>query len=187
MTNPLLEIHELPPFSNIKPEHVVPTIDELLEINRRTISQLLDQGEQSWNGLIRIYEELDDRLAQSFGPVSHLNSVMNSPELRQAYDACLPKISEYTTEMRQNPALFAAYKQIASSEEYKSLDKARQKALENAIRDAKLSGIDLSKEHQQRFAVISKRLSELGSQFNNNVLDATMAWSKVINDVEELK
>ncbi|MEX0942850.1 MAG: oligopeptidase A [Pseudomonadales bacterium] len=187
MTNPLLEFHELPPFGNIKPEHVVSAIDELLEINRRTIGQLLDQGEQSWDGLIRIYEELDDRLAQSFGPVSHLNSVMNSPELRQAYDACLPKISEYTTEMRQNPELFAAYKKIASSDEYKSLDKARQKAVDNAIRDAKLSGIDLSKEHQQRFAAISKRLSELGSQFNNNVLDATMAWRKVINDVEELK
>jgi oligopeptidase A len=186
MTNPLLEEHELPPFGQIKAEHAVPAVDEILADNRHTIGQLLDSGDITYKGLVLRMEELGDRLHHAFGPVGHLNGVMNSPEIREAFDSCLPKLSEYDTEMKQNPRLFAAYEQIVSSSEYQDLGKAEKKALDNAMRDFRLAGIALPKEKQQRFAEVSKRLSELGSQFNNNELDATMAWTKVLTDEAEL-
>ncbi|HJP52006.1 MAG TPA: oligopeptidase A, partial [Pseudomonadales bacterium] len=117
---------------------------------------------------------------------SHMNSVVNTPELRDAYNASLPKLSEYQTEMGQNADLFSAYQSILTGPDFDTLDQAQKKSIENAIRDFRLSGIDLPKKKQSRFAEISKRLSELSSQFSDNVLDATMGWKKVVTDKSEL-
>ncbi|MGK0472554.1 MAG: oligopeptidase A [Candidatus Azotimanducaceae bacterium] len=187
MNNPLLETHELPPFGSIKAEHVMPAIDTILAENRSAITALLGQSVFSWDSLIRPLEELDDRLAQAFSPVSHMNSVINTPEMRDAYNEALPKLSEYHTEMGQNPKLFKAYEAIKDSAEYEALDQPQKKTILNALRDFKLSGIDLPEADKKRFADISSRLSSLSSQFSDNVLDATMAWKKHIEDVALLK
>jgi len=146
MTNPLLEQHELPPFDRIKPEHVEPAIDALLAQNRETVENLLNAGVQGYEDLVTRLEDLDDRLNQAFSPVSHMNSVVNSAELREAYNACLPKISEYATEMGQNPRLYEAYQSIYSSDEFGLLDQAKKMVVEHAIRDFKLSGVNLPKD-----------------------------------------
>ncbi|XOV86226.1 MAG: oligopeptidase A [Pseudomonadota bacterium] len=186
MTNVLLEDHELPPFSRITAAQVEPAIDSLLEQNRTALAEMLARGEASWDGLVKAQEENDDRLARAFAPVSHLNSVMNSAELRGAYDACLPKLSDYYTEVMQNRLLFEAYESLRNSAGFASLGTAEKKVIDNTIRDFRLAGVDLPAADQERFAAISRRLSELSSQFGNNVLDATMAWTGVFDTADEL-
>ncbi len=186
MTNPLLAHHKLPPFDQIRPEHMHSAVAELLVANRAVVENLLKGDDRSWDGFFRQLEENDDRLAQAFGPVSHLNSVMNSASVREAHDACLPLLSDYYTEMKQNPKLYAAYQDMTGSDEYRRLDVASRKVIENAIRDFRLSGVDLPPDRQHRFAEISRRLSELSSQFNNHVLDATMAWTRLVTDADDL-
>lgn len=186
MNNPLLETHELPPFDLIKPEHVLPAIEARLAANLRAIDELLDAGQTTWSGLVSVIEQMEDELRQAYSAVGHMNAVVNTPELREAWNGCLPRLSEYETALGQNPRLFKAYEAIAASAEYAQLGKAERKALDNALRDFRLSGIDLPREQQQRFAEIGKRLAALSGQFNDNVLDATMAWSKLISDESEL-
>lgn len=186
MSNPLLEQHSLPPFKSIEPAHVVPAIEELIRMNRESVAECLGASEHTYASLARVLDENDDRLLSALSPVRHLASVMNSPELREAYEQVLPLMTEYGTEMRQNPQLFEAYKALAASDEYPSLPVEDRKALDNTIRDFKLTGIDLPPEHQQRFGEISQRLSELSNRFRNNVLDATMAYSRHITDEGEL-
>lgn len=183
MTNPLLERHELPPFETIQAAHVVPAIDQILAESRAEIEALLNQDGYTWDNFIQPLEELDDRLSQAFSPVSHMNSVVNSPEMRDAYNEVLPKLSEYHTERGQNPRMFKAFEEIRNSDAFESLDQAQKKTILNALRDFKLSGIDLPDAEKKRFAEISSRLSSLSSQFSDNVLDATMAWQKHIEDV----
>ncbi|MFC1684315.1 oligopeptidase A [Pseudomonadota bacterium] len=185
MDNPLLELTGLPPFSKIKPSHAEPAMDQLLAEGRKLVEQLLESGESpTWDSLIQPLEELDDRLGRAWSPVSHMNSVVNSDELREAYNACLPKLSEYATEMGQNQGLYAAYKAVAEGDE--DLDEAQRKVLENALRDFHLSGVDLPADKKTRFKEISQELSKLTSKFEENLLDATNAWSKLINDQAEL-
>jgi oligopeptidase A len=185
MTNPLLEQAGLPLFSKIRPEHVEPAIDHLLAENRRRIEELLDNAEQpSWENLVEPIEEWEDHLERVWSPVSHMNAVTNSEELRAAYNACLPKLSDYGTEMGHNERLFLAYKAVA--EHAKDLDDGQRKVLDNALRDFHLSGVDLAPDKKQRFKEISQELSRLTSKYAENVLDASNAWSKRIDDAEAL-
>ena len=185
MHNPLLEMEGLPPFSQIQPEHVEPAIDQLLKLSREQTELLLSNGQTfTWANLIAPLERLDDRLGRTWSPVSHMNSVVNSDELRQVYNACLPKLSEYATEMGQNERLFNAYQAVAEGSE--ELDPAQRKLLQNSLRDFHLSGVDLPAEKKARFKEISQQLSKLASQFEENLLDATNAWSKLITDQSEL-
>ncbi|MDO9423826.1 MAG: oligopeptidase A [Methylobacter sp.] len=187
MNNPLLANSTLPLFSQIKPEHVVPAIDQLLAEARSSVEQHLQATQHyTWKNLIEPLEDMDDKLNKAWSPVSHMNSVVNSDELRDAYNACLPKLSAYSTEMGQNEALFKAYRFIADSDEFATLDIAQQKIIRNALRDFKLSGIDLDKEKQQRYKDISQELSALASSYEENLLDATNAWSKLIRDEQDL-
>ncbi|MGD9391400.1 MAG: oligopeptidase A [Chromatiales bacterium] len=183
--NPLLEEFTLPPFSRIKPEHVVPAIDTLLQENRDQIHHLLETVlKPDWKNFVEPIERLDDRLNRAWSPVSHMNSVVNSDELREAYNACLPKLSAYATEMGQNADLYRAYKAVQESDS--SLDTAQKKMLENILRDFHLSGVDLPPAQKQRYKEISERLSTLTSKFSENLLDATHAWTKQITDESEL-
>ena len=124
-------------------------------------------------------EGLEDRLARAWSPVSHMNSVVNSDELRDAYNACLPKLSEYATEIGQNQKLFATFEAVAKEE---TLSVPQKKAVNNALRDFRLSGVDLPEDKKQRYMEIKQELSGLTSKFSENVLDATQAWSKFIED-----
>ncbi len=187
MSNPLLTIKDLPAFSQIKPEHVKPAVEQAITDCRNLIDQVLkDNPTPSWDSIVAPIEEIDDRLSRLWSPVSHLNSVMNSDELREAYESCLPLLSEYGTWVGQHKGLFEAYKAIKASDEFGALTRAQQKTITDSLRDFELSGIGLPKDQQTRYGEISKRMSELGSQFSNHVLDATMGWTKHISDEAEL-
>ncbi|SFI16470.1 oligopeptidase A Metallo peptidase. MEROPS family M03A [Pseudomonas guineae] len=182
--NPLLQAFDLPPYSAIRPEHVEPAVDSILADSRAAMTRLLEQqsGTPSWDGLVLTVDELGARLGQAWSPVSHLNAVCNSAELRTAYEACLPKLSEYWTEIGQNQPLFQAYEKLASSPAAAGFDVAQTTILEHALRDFRLSGIDLPAEQQKRYGEIQMKLSELGSTFSNQLLDATQAWTKHVTD-----
>jgi oligopeptidase A len=188
MNNPLLNSSTLPQFSQILPEHVEPAIDYLLAEARAAVQKLLaDNRRYSWGNLIAPLEECDDRINKAWSPVSHLNAVMNSDALRAAYNACLPKLSEYATEMGQNEPLFEAYRAVAASPEFAHLNTAQQKIIDNALRDFRLSGVDLDADKKARFKHINQELSQLASQFEENLLDATNAWTKLITDPAQLE
>ena len=185
MSNPLLDFDVLPRFSQIRPSHVEPTIDTLLKQNREQVKRLLNTVKQpDWHNFVEPLEEMEYRLSRAWSPVSHLNSVMNSEELRAAYNACLPKLSDYATEMGQNEALFQAWQAVEGNSA--GLDPAQRKLLENTLRDFRLSGVDLPVDQKQRFGEIASRLSEITARFEENLLDATNAWSKQITDEKEL-
>jgi len=166
MTNPLLTLSGLPPFAAIQPHHVEPAIDEVLNDNRAAIARLLD-GRQAytWSDLVEPLEELADRLRRVWSPVGHMNSVLNSPELRAAYNACLPKLSDYATELGQNEELYRAYQAIADGDEWPLLDTAQKKIIDNALRDFRLSGVALPVENKARFKAIMQELSNLHAKF----------------------
>lgn len=187
MSNPLLTFTDLPPFSQIKPEHVKPAVEQAIADCRAKIEQVLEGNTSpSWENLVAPIEEVDDRLSRIWSPVSHMNSVVNSDELREAYESCLPLLSEYGTWVGQHKGLFEAYKALKADKSYESLSQAQKKTITDALRDFELSGIGLPADHQHRYGEISKRMSELGSKFSNNVLDATMGWTKHISDEKEL-
>nr|BAL53527.1 oligopeptidase A [uncultured Gammaproteobacteria bacterium]BAL55736.1 oligopeptidase A [uncultured Gammaproteobacteria bacterium] len=186
MSNPLLEAYELPPFARIRPEHVEPAIDQILAENRARIAELLRTSNYTWDNLIRPLEDLDDRLDKAWAPVRHLNAVVNSEPLRQAYNACLPKLSAYATELGQNLSLYEAHRALAESEEFGRLDAAQRKILQDALRDFRLAGVDLPEAQKARFKEIEQRLAQLMSQFEENVLDATNAWTKHFTDLKPL-
>ena len=183
MSNPLLTQTDLPHFSQILPEHVESAIVELLAQARETVQTCLQATSYyTWENLIAPIEEAEDRLNKAWSPVSHLNAVMNNESLREAYNACLPRLSDYATEMGQNQLLFNAYQFIAQSPEFISLESAQQKAITHALRDFTLSGVALNDADKKRYKAISQQLSQLASRYEENVLDATNAWSKHITD-----
>ncbi len=187
MKNPLLDLSGLPRFSLIKAEHVEPAIDQVLAESRAQVQQLLTANrDYTWDNLVQPLEDLDERLARVWSPVSHLNSVVNSDELRAAYNACLGKLSNYATEMGQHAGLFKAYQSIAKGDVYHQLDSAQKKIIDNAIRDFRLSGIDLNPDQQARYKALMEELSALTSQFEEHILDATRAWTKLITDESAL-
>lgn len=185
--NPLLANPLLPPFESIKPEHVVGAIDQLITRNKEALETLLAANETpTWDNLFAKLEANEDELGKAWSPVSHLNGVLNSQELREAYNQALMKLTQYGTELGQHQGLYQAYQQLVESESFQSLSQAHQKAVQNSLRDFTLSGIGLPKEQQAQFAKNSQRLSELSSQFSNNVLDATHAWHKHFTDESAL-
>ncbi|WP_026344768.1 oligopeptidase A [Oceanimonas smirnovii] len=187
MTNPLLTMDGLPPFSQIKPEHVKPAVEHAIADCKKRVEAVLSRDEAfTWDNLVAPLEEVNDHLSRIWSPVSHLNSVMNNEELRQAYESCLPLLSEYHTWMGQHQGLFEAYQSLAARDNFKKLSLAQQKEVNNTLRDFRLSGIALEAEQKRRFGEIQARLSELSSTFANRVLDATQAWHKQVTDQAEL-
>lgn len=182
--NPLLQPFDLPPYSRIKPEHIEPAVDTILADNRAALAKLLSEqsGQPTWDSFVLALDELGERLGRAWSPVSHLNAVCNGPELRKAYEACLPKLSEYWTELGQNRDLFNAYRALATGPEAAGYDVAQKTILEHTLRDFRLSGIDLPADKQKRYGEIQMRLSELTSTFSNQLLDATQAWVKHVED-----
>ncbi len=180
--NPLIDYTGLPPFSEIRPEHVQPAVEQLIAAGRARIEEVLAKGDFSWAGLVATLDEEDERLGKAFGPVGHLNGVAQNPALRDAYNACLPLLSEYGTEVGQNEKLYAAYQALRDSAEYDTLNEAQKKDLDNTLRDFRLSGVSLAAEKKAEYMEVAKRLSELTSTFSDNVLDATQSWRKHVTD-----
>ncbi|HEH9441200.1 TPA: oligopeptidase A [Aeromonas sobria] len=187
MNNPLLTMDALPPFSQIQPEQVQAAVVQAIADCKQKISDVLAQNEtHTWDSLIAPLEEVNDRLARIWSPVSHLNSVLNSEALRAAHDACLPLLSEFQTYVGQHEGLYQAYLGLSQSDDFPLLSGAQRKEILNTLRDFRLSGIGLPAEAQQRYGEIQARLSELASRFSNNVLDATQGWHKPVTEEAEL-
>jgi oligopeptidase A len=188
MDNPLLDFSGLPKFSLIRPEHVEPAIDQLLAENREQLARILSkQQDFNWDNLVAPLDQMEDQLQRAWSPVRHLNSVVNTAEMREAYNACLPKLSAYHTELGQNDALFNAYTRLKESSEFSRLDAAQKKCIEDSLKGFQLSGIGLPEDKKKRFKDIQQELSRLHSLYEENVLDATNAWFRNFESVEALK
>src|SRR5262245_42203089 len=147
MTNPLLEIDSLPAFGRIKAEHAVPALSAVLAQNRASLEELTAQPRPTFASLVVPVEELSYRLSRVWSPIAHLNGVANSPEMRAAYNECVPLLTDYTSELGQNAALQKAYAAVLETERG-SLEPAEVKLLENALRDFRLAGVDLPPERK---------------------------------------
>ncbi|UCF74455.1 MAG: M3 family metallopeptidase [Betaproteobacteria bacterium] len=181
--NPLLDFSGLPRFAEFKLEHVAPAIDRLLTDNRALVARLAaPEVPATWNEFVNPLEDANERLGRAWGVVGHLNAVMNSPELREVYNANLPKITQYYTELGQHEGLFAKFKALHGSPGFAALSQAQRKIVENELRDFRLGGADLPAEKKARFMAIRERLSELGSRFSDNLLDATNAFTHHVTD-----
>ncbi len=186
--NPLLDFSGLPRYSEIKPEHVTPAIEALLAQNRAVTAQAVDAATPAtWTAFVDPMDDANEHLSRAWGQVSHLHSVLDSPELREVYNENLPKITQFYAEQGQNLALFHKYKALAASTEFPSLSAARKKIIENELRDFKLGGADLPEHQKPRFMAIQEELSKLSAKFEENLLDATNAWSKFIEDENDLR
>ncbi|WP_212786048.1 M3 family metallopeptidase [Ferrigenium kumadai] len=185
--NPLLDFTGLPRFAEIKPEHVAPAIEQLLNENRALVERLLaDDVPPTWDDFVLPMEDANERVSRAWGPVGHLNAVMNSPELREAYNATLPKITQYYAELGQNLALFKKFKALRDSAEFGTLSGARKKVIENELRDFRLGGAELPEDKKARYLEVQEKLAELSSRFSDNLLDATNAYTLVIENRDEL-
>jgi oligopeptidase A len=186
MDNPLLERDGLPQFTRVRPEHVEPAVRALLAANRARIDELARVERPTFATLVEPLEELHHRTARTWSPVSLLNAVLNSEGLRAAYNACLPLLSAYQTDLTQNEPLYQAYRAIAEREG-EALDPAQRELLAHAVRDFRLAGVHLPAERQQRFKSAMLELAQLQAKFEENVLDATNSWSRHVTDPSELR
>lgn len=187
--NPLLTYTDLPPYSHIDAEQVVPAIDNVLASNRQAIDSLLKNPPSplTWENTALVLDEINEKLSKTWSPVSHLNAVMNNEALRVAYEACLPKLSSYSTEMGQNKPLYELYQALNNSPAANNFNTSQQSILKHILRDFHLSGIDLPPAEQQRYGEIQAQLAELSNKFSNQLLDATQAWTKHITHEQALK
>ncbi|MDY0137820.1 MAG: oligopeptidase A, partial [Thiomicrospira sp.] len=156
----------LPDFNALTAAQIEPTIDQLLSDSRTKLANILAcSAAPTWQNLVEPMEQIDLAFERIWGPIGHLDSVRNSDEWHAAYDACLQKITAYRTEIGQNADLFARFDALAKSTHYAQLNLAQKKVVDNALRDFRLSGIDLAPEQQAQYKRISQRLSQLTSQF----------------------
>lgn len=186
-SNPLLDFSGLPRFAEIKTEHITPAMETLLGENKAVLDKVRhDPQAPTWPTFVQPVIDATERLSRAWGQVSHLNAVMNTPELREMYNKNLPQITQFYAELSQDQQLFGKFKQLRASQEYETLSPARRKIVENELRDFRLGGAELQAEQKQRFLKIQEALSETSSRFNDNLLDATNAFSLVIENQEEV-
>ncbi|OQW85276.1 MAG: oligopeptidase A [Proteobacteria bacterium ST_bin16] len=187
MSNPLLDFSGLPRFAEINNEHITPAIETLLKENRAVIDKVrVDDRAPSWQTFVQPMTDANERLSRAWGQVSHLNAVMNTPELRETYNANLPLITQFYAELSQDVRLFEKFKQLRVSAEFDQLTPARKRIIDNELRDFRLGGAELPAEKKQRFLQIQEELSKLTSSFSDNLLDATNAYSLLIENTEKV-
>lgn len=187
MTNPLLEPHELPPFEQFRTDQIVPAMTEIIDTSKARINELVETThEPTWDTLIEPISELDERLDNAWAVFGHLSGVQDSPELREAYSQALTLLTDYQSWLGQHDGLFRAYQQIAQRDDFNSLSTAQKAAIEQALRDFRLSGIDLNENDKKAFATLQSELAQLQQRFSEHVLDATQAWSLHITDEARL-
>ena len=187
VTNPLLICKGLPPFLEIKPEHVIPAITQLLEEANTGLTNLEATLQPTWLGLVEPLERLTERIGWGWGAIEHLLSVKNSAELREAHKVVQPKVIEFFNRFSQSQPVYKAFKAIYASDLWIKLEPAQQRIVEAAIRDAELSGVGLEGEAKEKFNAIQMELAELSTNFSNHVLDATKAFSLTLTKPEEIE
>lgn len=184
-TNPLLDSAGLPPFSRIAATDVAPAIDLLLREFRAEVERLVeDPAARSFDALMAALEDQEERLNRAFSPVSHLHGVKDTPELREAYEDAIEKLTEHATELGQNRDLYEAVQAVRDAPDFAALDRPRRTLVEDSLRGFKLSGVALEGPARERFAQIQNELSKLTTQFGSAVLDATDAWRRPVSAAE---
>ncbi len=187
MENPLTDFSSLPRFADIRPEHVVPAIDALVAEGRAAIEALATAGgEPTWEGFVEPLGTANERVSRAWAQVSHLNAVVNSPALREAYNAALPKVTQFATEQGQDQRLFGRYKALAASPGFAKLGAAKRRLVANELRDFRLGGAELPEAAKARFGQLQEELAGLASRFQDNVLDATNDFALVVADPAQL-
>ena len=182
--NPLLHAAELPDFAAIAPEHAVPAVEEVLAEYQAQVDALVAIEHPTWDSLIAPLEAMDAKLERAFSPVSHLHSVMDSPEWRAAHEIAQDKITEFTAALGQNRALYEAYRKLKSSPEFAHFPRERQAVIEHALRDFELSGVALDEPMRTRFRDIARESTQLETAFEQAVMDATDAWQRPLSETE---
>ena len=185
MSNPLLDFSALPRFAEILPEHVTPAIDALLAQARAAV-EAAETATPDWDSFIVPLDDATERLGRAWGQVAHLQAVINTPALREAYNANLPKLSQFDAELKQNLTLHAQYQRLAARPEHAAADDARKRIVENALRDFRLGGAELGDRQKARFAAVKEELASLAARFEQNVLDAIDAYALYVQDEIEL-
>ncbi|KKD39045.1 M3 family metallopeptidase [Limnoraphis robusta] len=184
---PLLRGKGLPPFEMIEADAVVPEMTQLLEELDAELASLEANVQPTWEGLVEPLQLFQERLTWSWGTVSHLMGVKNSPELRTAHETIQPKVVKFINKLNQSQAIYKAFKALRESSEWETLDSAQKRIVEAAIRDAELSGVGLEGEKRDRFNAIELELAELSTKFGNHVLDATKAFSLTLTEPEDVE
>lgn len=180
--NPLLTNTYIVEFEKVEPQHVEPAVTQLIEETEKTIEVLESVEKATWDSVMSPLNKLEIDYQRAFSPVPHLLSVRNSEELREVYEKVQPSIVEASLKLAQNEKIFEHFSEIKEGDQWSSLDNTQKRIVESKILDAKLSGIALKGEEKKRFNEISQQLSQLTTKFSNNVLDATKAFEKIIED-----
>ena len=175
----------MPAFGRIEASHARPALEKVLAENRARVEELTAQANPTFASLVAPVEELSYRLSRAWSPIAHLNAVANSPQMREAYNDCVPLLTEYSSELGQNAALQAAYLHVLKSEG-DALDPPQRKVLENALRDFRLAGVDLPAAAKTRYREVAQRLAQLATKFSENVLDAGRAYTRSVSNSAEL-
>jgi oligopeptidase A len=183
--NPLLDFSGLARFDAIAPHHIAPAVDALLDACRRAVASATGtESDPSWDAVVAPLDDAADRLARAWGAVSHMNAVVDTPELREQYNANLPKITAFWTELSQNEALYARYKALAALPDFARWPAARRKVIDNELRDFRLGGAELAAGPKARLREIRDRQALLSTRFSENVLDATNAFALTLRPDE---
>ena len=186
-TNPLLHLAGLPKFNEVKPEHVSPALDSLLSAGKETLEALATSTDApSWQNFALKLEDMDEKISRAWSQVGHMNSVVNSPELREAYNDNLAKLTDFYSDLAQDERLYAKYRAIKNSADFAKLNQAQQKIIDNEVRDFKLGGAELPADKKVRFKSISEELSKLAAKFEENVLDTTNEYALYEADTAKL-
>ena len=187
MDNPLLDFSSLPRFNDVRPAHIGPAVEALIAQGRATIERLAQlEPPATWERVVEPLDDANEKLARAWAQVSHLNAVVNTPELRDAYNAALPKVTQYFAEQGQDQRLHAAFKALRASPHYDQLPPARRRHIENELRDFRLGGAELDPPRKARFLEVQEELAKLASRFQDNVLDATNDFALYVTDPAEL-
>ena len=185
--NPLMARSGLPEFARIRPEQVVPAMDATLAEIETRLQEIEANVIPTWDGLCKPLEELDTPFEYTWGVVNHLISVKNSDELRKAHQEVLPKVINFSLRMSQSKPIYQGLKKLRESEEYKSLNDAKQRIIEKKIKAAEHAGVGLEGAAKERFNEIANRISKISTDFSNNVLDATKAYELIVTDKADVE
>ncbi|NOS98103.1 MAG: M3 family metallopeptidase, partial [Methylotenera sp.] len=187
MSNPLLHFAGLPKFDEVKAEHVSPAVDFLLSEARATIEALaLSKDKPTWDNFAAKLEDIEEKISRAWSQVGHMNGVVNSPELREAYNENLSKLTDFYADLGQDERLYAKFRALRASKAFDVLSTTQKKIVENELRDFRLGGAELPTEQKARFKEIQEELSKLSSKFEENVLDNTNDYALYIEDTSTL-
>jgi oligopeptidase A len=187
MQNPLLDFSGLPQFDRIQPEHITPALDTLIQEGKQTIEQLaISDAAPTWQNFAEPLEQIEEKLSRAWSQVGHMNAVVNSPALREAYNDNLPKLTDFYSDLAQDERLYNKFKALKASREYASLTQAQKKIIDNEIRDFKLGGAELPPAQKQRFKQIQEQLSKLTTKFEENIMDTVDAFQHIEADTAHL-